>query len=259
MTAPVALHAEIAGPDDAPPLLMGGSLGTTLAMWDPQVAELSVRHRLVRFDHRGHGGSPVPDGPYTIAQLGQDVLALMDRLGLARAAYCGLSIGGMVGQWLAAHHPERVRELVLLTTTAHFEDQAPWLERAATVRAAGTTEVIADAVLARWFTPDWAASHAARIAELRAMICATPATGYAACCVAIGEMDLRPDLSRITAPTLVIGGAQDPSIPPAHQRAIAQALPGSRLEILEDAAHLPNIQHPGAVNKLIANHLGVSL
>ena len=255
----VALHCEVAGPDEGPAVLFGGSLGSSLSMWEPQLAAFSPHMRTVAFDHRGHGGSPVPEGPYSIAEMGADVVALMDRLELERAAYVGLSIGGMVGQWLAAHHPERVRELVLLTTTAHFEDQAPWLERAATVRAAGTTEVIADAVLARWFTPDWAASHAARIAELRAMICATPATGYAACCIAIGEMDLRPDLSRITAPTLVIGGAQDPSIPPAHQRAIAQALPGSRLEILEDAAHLPNIQHPGAVNKLIANHLGVSL
>jgi len=255
MTAPVALHAEIAGPDDAPPLLMGGSLGTTLAMWDPQVAELSVRHRLVRFDHRGHGGSPVPDGPYTIAQLGQDVLALMDRLGLARAAYCGLSIGGMVGQWLAINAPERIDRLVLICTSAYLPPAEGWHERAAAVRAAGTPEVVADAVLARWFTPGYAEGHPEVVARYRAMIASSPADGYAGCCEAIAAMDLRDGLPGITAATLVIAGRQDPSIPPEHGARIADAVPGARLEVLDPGAHLASVERADAVTPLIADHL----
>lgn len=258
-TGTVALHAETSGPEDAPVLLLGGSLGTTGAMWAPQVQALSRRLRTVAFDHLGHGRSAVPPGPYSIAGLGRAVIALMDRLGLERASYAGLSIGGMVGQWLAANHPQRIDRLVLLTTSAYLGPPDPWLERAATVRAAGSTEVIADVVLGRWFTPPWAAEHALEVAGLRAMFCATPVEGYAGCCEAIAELDLRAELRRIEALTLVIGGAEDPSIPPEHQRAIAAAVPGARLEILEDAAHLLSVQHPEAVNSLIAEHLGVAL
>jgi 3-oxoadipate enol-lactonase len=255
----VALHHNISGPAGAPTVLLGGSLGTTGAMWDPQVAALSPHLRTVAFDHRGHGGSPVPEGPYEIAQMGGDVLALIDTLELDRISYVGLSIGGMVGQWLAANHPERIDRLVLMTTTAHMSLPDAYAERAATVREAGTTEVVADAVLSRWFTPHWIPSHLETVAELREMICGTPVEGYAGCCEAIATMDLRGALPSIAAPTLVIGGADDPAVPPDHQRAIAAAVTGAQLEIIEDAAHLPNIQHPDRVNRLIASHLGVNL
>ena len=145
---PVDLNCASTGSDDAPVLLLGGSLGTTLDMWDPQVPALSATHRVIRFEHRGHGGSPVPTGPYTIDELGADVLTLLDRLGLARVSYCGLSIGGMVGQWLAINAPERIDRLILLCTSAHLPPASGWRERAAAVRAAGTPEVVADAVLA---------------------------------------------------------------------------------------------------------------
>jgi pimeloyl-ACP methyl ester carboxylesterase len=145
MTAPVELRHELSGwaeRSSAPPLLMGGSLGTTLAMWAPQLGQLVRRARVIRFDHRGHGGSPVPAGPYSIEDLGGDVLALMDRLGVERASYCGLSIGGMVGQWLAINAPQRIERLVLICTSAHLPPASAWTERAATVRAAGSPEVI---------------------------------------------------------------------------------------------------------------------
>jgi 3-oxoadipate enol-lactonase len=256
---PLELAYCIAGPENAPPVLFGGSLGTTLEMWEPQVAALSPYLRVITFDHRGHGRSPVPPGPYEIAQMGSDVVALTDRLGLDRVSYTGLSIGGMVGQWLAVNQPERIDRLVLMATSAHPDPTGAFAQRAATVRAAGTPEAVADAVVRRWFTPHWSESHGTVAARMRAMITATPAEGYAACCEAISALDVREELARISAPTLVIGGAQDLAIPPQHQQAIAAAVPGSRLEIIEDAAHLLSLQHAERVNRLIAEHLGVEL
>jgi 3-oxoadipate enol-lactonase len=253
----VALHHESAGSADAPPLLLGGSLGTTLAMWQPQVKILSGRLRMIAFDHRGHGRSPMPAAPYTIAELGHDVLALMDRLELERASYCGLSIGGMVGQWLAGNHPERIDKLILIATSAHLGNPEAWLDRAASVRAAGTVEVVADTVVARWFTPGWAGDHRHTVREYREMLAATPVEGYAGCCEALAELDLRDELKRITAPTLVISGADDPSIPPPHQQLIADAISGASLRTIPDAAHLPSVQHPALVNKLIFDHMGL--
>ncbi len=252
----VALHHAADGPRDGPVLLLGGSLGTSLAMWDPQVPPLSAAgYRVIRFDHRGHGGSPVPAGPYEISQLGEDVLALMDRLQIARAAYAGLSIGGMVGQWLAIHAPERVTALVILCSAAHLPPPEPWRERAAAVRAAGSPEVVADAVVGRWFTEPYAAAHPAVVARHRAMIAATDAEGYAGCCEAIAGLDLRAGLPTVTAPTLVVGGAQDPAIPAAHSRAIAAAIPGARLEILDPGAHLASVERADTVSALIADHV----
>jgi 3-oxoadipate enol-lactonase len=250
----VALHHEAEGPDGAPVVLLGSSLGTTLSVWDAQVPALAERLRVVRFDHRGHGRSPVPPGPYEIADLGADVLALMERLGVRRAHFCGLSIGAMVGMWLAANAPERIDRLVLMCTSAHMP-ASPWAQRAAAVRAAGTCEAVADAVVERWLTPAFAAQHPERRQRLRAMLVATPADGYAACCGAIERMDLRGELPRIAAPTLVISGADDPATPPEHQQLIAGAIAGARLELVADAAHLAAVQQPQRVTRLILDHL----
>lgn len=250
----VELFCEEAGDPAAPALLLGGSLGTTLRMWDPQVEGLSDRLRVIPFDHRGHGSSPAPAGPYSIADLGQDVLALMDRLGLERASFGGLSIGGMVGLWLGENAPERIDRLVLMCTSAKLPDGV-FAERAQTVRTARTPEVVADAVVSRWFTPHWLDENPEMVARCRAMIAGTDAEGYASCCDALEAMDLRPGLPSISAPTLVIGGADDPSIPPAHQQAIAEAVPEARLEIIADAAHVASLQHPDTVNRLIIEHL----
>jgi 3-oxoadipate enol-lactonase len=254
----VALHHEVMGPPapaGARAVLLGGSLGSTLEMWDPQVPALAERLRVVRFDVRGHGRSPVPAGPYELADLGRDVLALMDALAIDRAAYAGLSIGGMVGMWLAAHAPERIDRLALLCTSAHLPPASMWAERAATVRAAGSTGAIADAVVARWLTEPFARAHPELLAELRAMLAAQPPDGYAACCGAIERMDLRPDLGAIRAPVLVVAGADDRATPPEHARVIAGAIPGARLEVLAPAAHLANVEQPEAVTRLLLDHL----
>ena len=252
---PVDLNCSASGPDDAPVLLLGGSLGTTLDMWEPQVPDLSQGRRVIRFDHRGHGGSPVPTGPYTMDDLGQDVLTMIDRLGLERVSYCGLSIGGMVGQWLAINAPDRIDRLILICTSAYLPPAESWRDRAATVRQAGTPEVVADAVLGRWFTPPFASANPDLVARYRAMISAISAEGYAGCCEAIATMDLSAGLPGITAPTLVIAGRQDPSIPPEHGEAIAAAVPGARCVVLDPAAPLASVERAAAVTALIAEHL----
>jgi 3-oxoadipate enol-lactonase len=256
VTDAVKLHHALDGPVDGPALLLGGSLGTTLEMWEPQLTALAPIVQLVRFDHRGHGRSPIPAGPYRIEDLGRDVLRLMDDLQLERASYCGLSIGGMVGQWLAINAPERLDRLILICTGAFLAPADPWLERAATVRGAGTPEVIADAVVGRWFTAPFAETHPDTVGRHRAMIAATDPGGYAACCEAIAAMDLRAGLPSVRAPALVLSGAQDPSIPPSHGRVIADAIPGSRYELLDPAAHLATVERADAVNQLIADFLG---
>jgi 3-oxoadipate enol-lactonase len=245
-----ALAYELHGSAEAPPLLLGGSLGTTMRMWDGQLP-LADRLRLIRFDHRGHGDSPVPPGPYEIGDLGGDVLELMDRLGLERASYCGLSIGGMVGMWLGVNAPERIDRLVLVCTSAYMPPASAWQERAAAVLAAGSTEPIADAVVARWLTPAFAAEHADLRGCLRAMLTSSPPDGYAECCGAIERMDLREQLPRITAPTLVISGAEDAATPVEMQQLIAGAVAGARHEILSPAAHVAAVEQAAQLNVLM--------
>jgi 3-oxoadipate enol-lactonase len=247
----VEVHHTVEGPDDGPVLVLSNSLGATAAMWEPQARALGDRFRIVRYDTRGHGGSPVPAGPYEIADLGRDVLALLDRLGVERASFCGLSLGGMTGVWLAAHAAERIERLVLCSTVAHYDDSGPWHERAATVRAAGM-EAIADAVVARWFTDGFPREA---ISPFRAMLADTPAEGYAGCCDAIASMDLRGDLAAIRAPTLVVAGAEDPAAPPDAMRPIADGIAGSRFEVLPHAAHLANVEQAEAVSRLVADHV----
>jgi 3-oxoadipate enol-lactonase len=254
MTA-VELNVEATGPDDGAPLLLGGSLGTTRAMWDPQLPALAEAHRVIRFDHRGHGRSPVPEGPYSLDDLGGDVLALMGRLGMERVSYCGVSLGGMVGQWLAINAPDRIARLVLISTSAHMPPAEAWHERAAAVRQAGTPAAVADAVVARWFTPAYAERRPRVVAHYREMISSVPAEGYAACCEAIAAMDLRRGLPRIAAPTLVVAGAQDPSTPPDHTETIAHAVPRARLEVLDPGAHLLSVERAEEVTGLILDHM----
>lgn len=235
------------------PVVLSNSLGSTTEIWDRQVPALAKRYRVVRYDHRGHGESPVPRGPYTIAGLGEDVLRLLDSLGVDRASFCGLSLGGMVGIWMAAHAPDRVERLVLLCTAALLPRE-PWLERARLVRAEGTAAV-ADTVVGRWFTPGFAARERELVSRMRAMIAATPAEGYASCCEAIAAMDLRDDLANIRAPTLVLGASDDPAIPLEHSAAIAEAIPRARLVVIPNAAHLPIVEQHAHVTRHILEHL----
>src|SRR3712207_1821896 len=180
----VEVHHRLEGPEDAAVLVLSNSLGTTLAMWDEQAPTLSERFRLLRYDHRGHGGSPVPSGPYGIGDLGRDVFALLDRLGVEQFSFCGLSIGGLVGMWLASEAPERVERLVLCCTAARFAPPEQWEERAETVRSDGVG-AISDAVIERWFTPPFRESRPETVEWAGGMLRNTPAEGYAGCCEAI--------------------------------------------------------------------------
>ena len=253
--ATVALHHEQHGPPEAPALLLAGSLGTSLEMWRPQVEAFSGRFRVIALDHRGHGRSPLGPGAHTIADMGADVIALMDRLGLERAAYVGLSIGGMVGIWLGANAPRRLARMVLLCTSAHAPPPSRWLERAGAVRAAGTVQAVADAVLARWFTPGFAREHPQLVSTYREMLVATDPEGYARCCEAIAAMDLRDHLGRVTAPTLVVAALEDLALEPEHQRLVADGIPGARFEQVAHAAHIASAERPEQVNRLIEEHL----
>jgi 3-oxoadipate enol-lactonase len=250
----VHVHDLLEGPPAADAVVLSNSLGATLHMWQPQAAALAQSERVLRYDMRGHGGSPVPPPPYTLADLGADLIALLDRHGVERASLCGVSLGGMVSMWVAAHAPERVRRLVLCSTSALLGPPQAWAERAALVRRSGT-EAVADTVVARWFTPAFAARRPDVVAAVRAELAATPADGYAACCEVVGAMDLRADLGSIAAPTLVIGAAADPSTPPEHARAIAAGIPGARLVVLPQGAHLVNLETPDVVTALIHEHL----
>jgi 3-oxoadipate enol-lactonase len=251
---PVPVHATIDGKPDGPVVLLANSLGSTIQMWEPQLSALGEVFRVVRYDHRGHGASPVPAGPYRLADLGEDVVALLDRLEIARASFCGVSLGGMVGLWLAANAPERVDRLVVCCSSADIGPAHTWTERAATVRA-HSTDAVADTVVGRWFTPAFAQRNPATVARMRAMIAATPPEGYASCCEAIAAMDLVPALGSIRAPTLVIAGADDPVTPPEHARRIAGAVAGAAVAVVDDGAHLANVEQAERVNRLLLAHL----
>jgi 3-oxoadipate enol-lactonase len=257
---PLRIAARIDGPPGAPVLVLGNSLGTGSVLWDRQVPALAGRFRLVRYEHPGHGPAggeffAAPPGPYTIAGLGAGVLAALDRLGVARALYCGLSLGGMIGMWLAATAPDRIAGLALCCTSAHLPPAQMWRERAATVRAEGTGVIAARMVVGRWFTPAFAAAEPDVVASFTAGLAATQPDGYAGCCEAIAAMDLRPLLGAITAPTLVIAGAEDPATPPWHGALIAAGIPGARLKVIRGAAHLANVSQSGEVSAALVQHL----
>lgn len=248
------LAHRLDGPEDAPVLVLSSSLGTTHELWDGQVPELARAFRVLRYDHRGHGGSDVPPGPYTVAQLAADVLGLLDRLGLGRVSFCGLSLGGAVGMWLASRAPERIERLALCCTSARFGTTELWTERARTVRAEGV-EAVADATMGRWFTERFRDERPDVVARFRAMLCETAPEGYAACCEALGAWDFRQELGSIAAPTLVVAGADDPAAPPEQAELIAAGIPGARLVVLPDAAHLANVEQPQGFRAALLAHV----
>jgi 3-oxoadipate enol-lactonase len=250
----VEVHHVVTGPEDAPVVVLSNSLGSTTSMWDAQADALAEHFRVVRYDTRGHGGSPVPPGPYDIDDLADDVVALLDSLDVQKAHFVGLSLGGMTGMRLAARNPERVDRLVVLCTGARLEPASAWHDRAATVRERGSAAV-AEAVVQRWFTAPYLEANPDTRAASEAIIAATPAEGYASCCEVIATMDLRDDLPRIAAPTLAIAGADDPATPPPHLEAIADRVQDGRLLVVPESAHLANAEQPQAITPAIIEHL----
>ncbi|WP_110182063.1 3-oxoadipate enol-lactonase [Nocardioides solisilvae] len=252
--AAVELSHTVTGPADAPVVVLSNSLGSTWAMWDAQAGALAERFRVVRYDTRGHGASPTPPGPYAIDDLVDDLVALLDRLGVERTHVVGLSLGGMTAMRLAAREPERVDRMAVLCTGARLEPSSALTDRAAQVRARGTGSV-AEAVVQRWFTPAYLEAHPDVREACEAMVTGTSDEGYAGCCEAIAAMDLRGDLAAVVAPTLAIAGADDPAAPPPHLEAIAARVRDGRLLVVPDSAHLANAQQPRVVTPAILTHL----
>jgi len=250
--AVVELNHVLEGPEDAPVLILSNSLGTNLGMWDDQATVLRERFRLLRYDQRGHGDSPVPLGPYKIEDLGLDLLALLDRLEIEHASFCGLSIGGLVGMWLASEAPGRVGRMVLCCTAPRFDPEM-YDARARQVRAEGVGS-IADTVLERWFTPEFRAARPETVEWAGSMLRGTPAEGYAGCCEVLRDTDVRSRLAEIRAPTLVVAGAEDPAATVDQAEEIHASIPEARLTIVE-AAHLANVEQPEAVTREILEHL----
>ncbi len=236
-------------------LVLADSLGTSRAVWDAQVPALAEQYRLLRFELPGHGGSAAPAWPYRLADLGSGVLALLDRHGIERTAYCGISLGGMIGMWLAAEHPDRITALGLVCTSAYLPPASAWLARADQVRAAGLAS-ISEQSIGRWFTRAFAEREPALTAAFAAELERTDPAGYAGCCAAIAAMDLRSRLGSILAPTLVIAGDQDPATPPDHGARIASGISGARLVVIGGAAHLANVSSPEEVTAALLSHLG---
>lgn len=234
------LNVEVEGPAHAPPLMLSNSLGTDLHMWDGQVTRFTERFRLIRYDRRGHGKSAVPPGPYTMERLGRDVLGILDHLGIDEIDWCGLSMGGMVGQWLGAHAPDRIRRLVLANTSCHYPIKDPWNERIAAVAANGLAPMV-DAMMGRWFSQGFIETRPDTIARMKAMMLATPVAGYIANCEAVRDMDHRDILAGIEAPTLIVAGRHDVATPIAAAEYIRARVPGAALTVL-DAGHISNIE-----------------
>jgi 3-oxoadipate enol-lactonase len=241
------------GPPDAPALLLSNSLSSTLEMWEPQIGALSSRFRVLRYDNRGHGASDVPPGPYTIERFGQDAKELIEALGVAPVAFCGLSMGGMVGMWLAANAPQLLTRAVLANTSAYFGNDEVWNQRIAAVEADGM-RAAAETTIQRWLTQEFREANPAIAQKTFDMIANNPVAGYVAAASGVRDVDLRAALPGITTPCLVITGALDPSTPPAMGEAIVEAIPDARLAIL-DSAHLSNIEKAEEFNRLAVSFL----
>lgn len=234
------LRYEVDGNPAGPPVLFSNSLGTTCELWNPQLEGLSSTFRIIRYDTRGHGSSDVPDGPYTIDVLGRDAIAVLDAAGVEQAHICGLSLGGLTAMWLGVHRPDRVRSVTLVSTAARIATAMMWEERIVQVQTSGVGP-LADAAMGRWFSQSFRDSHPGVVATYHRMLSETPAAGYAACCAAIRDADLRSAIARISVPTLIIAGHHDPVTPPADAEAMHERIPDSRVSLL-DAAHILNVE-----------------
>lgn len=236
------LYVRVDGHDSAPALMLSNSLGTDLHLWDAQAAEFARHFYVVRYDRRGHGRSGLGHAPHTMETLGRDALAIMDALGIEKTNWCGISMGGMVGQWLGANAPERIEKLVLSNTSSYFPNKDPWNNRIKTIRDKGI-ESIADAIMAIWFTAGFREREPETVARMRKMLSSSPLEGYIASCETVRDMDLRESLSKVKAPTLIIAGQHDQSTPVEASEFMRARIPGAAMTVL-DAAHITNVELP---------------
>jgi 3-oxoadipate enol-lactonase len=248
-----SIHYTLEGSPEAPLLVLSNSLGAELGMWEAQVAEFSKGFRVLRYDNRGHGQSTAPNAPYSLEEVAHDAALLLDHLGANSAHFCGLSLGGMVGMWLATHRPELIEKLVLCNTSTLLGPRENWDARIAAVKGGGMQSIV-KATMERWFTERFRNSTPNVIVQVEQSFLNVAVEGYTGCCAAIRDMDQRAAISRISVPTLVIAGTHDPATPPAMGQYIAETIPGARYVELP-AAHLSNIEAAPAFNELVFEFL----
>ncbi|MNQ72682.1 3-oxoadipate enol-lactonase 2 [compost metagenome] len=250
------LNYLLDGPAGAPVLVLSNSLGTDLHMWDAQIPAFTQHFQVLRYDTRGHGRSLVSEGPYSIEQLGRDVLALLDALDIPKASFCGLSMGGLIGQWLAINAPARIQRLVLCNTAAKIGSPEVWNPRIDTVLSGGAQAMrdLRDASISRWFTPDFAESQPAQVEPVVGMLAQTSPEGYAANCAAVRDADYREQLGAISAPTLIVCGSGDPVTTTEHGRFMQERIRGAEL-VEFHAAHLSNVQAGDAFSQRVLDFL----
>ena len=247
------LNIAVEGRQSGPTLMLSNSLGSTMQMWEPQMKAFTQVFRVIRYDRRGHGKSGAPPGPYSMERFGRDVLAILDDLNIDKVHWCGLSMGGMVGQWLGANAPERMGRIVLANTACYYADPSNWLARIKIVKEGGLA-AIADAVIANWLTADFREREPQVTANMKTMMLATPVQGYIACCEALSTLDQREFLPKIKSPTLVIAGRHDLSTPVAAGELIRSKIPGAGMTLL-DAAHISNVEQPHAFTDAVVGFL----
>ena len=256
-TATINTHYELTGPKNASVVMLSHSLGSNLHMWDPQMAALEAKHRVLRYDTRGHGDSDAPEGAYTLDQLVADVVALLDALKIEKVNFTGLSMGGMIAQGLALNHPQRVDRLVLCDTSAFMPAEAQPIvqERIDIARKEGTAALV-DSTLARWFTPPYLQKKGSEVDMIRTIFLTSPVAGYIGCTEAIRRLNYINELPRIKQPTLIMVGAEDPGTPVAAAQAIHERIAGSRLVVIPSASHLSNIEQAEVFNRNLNEFLG---
>lgn len=255
-TATGTFRIDLQGPADAPVLVLSNSLGTTLEMWDAQATALSADWRVLRYDTRGHGASVCNPGPYSFAQLGQDVLAILDALKIEQAHFCGISMGGLTGLWLGVNAAARMRSITVANSAAKIGAESAWLERAAMVRAQGlpAMQALAASSPSRWFTESFAAAQPELVQTAQSWIAGISPEGYASCCEALAKEDLRNAIAGITVPTLLIAGEHDPVTTVADAQAMHASIPASLLATVP-ASHLSNLEAPAAFEQALADFL----
>jgi 3-oxoadipate enol-lactonase len=250
----IRVHYADTGPRDGPPLVLSNSLGTDFRVWDRLLPHLPEGLRILRYDTRGHGLTECPAAPYAIGTLVEDAAALIEHLGLERVTFVGLSIGGLIGQGLAAARPDLLRAMVLCDTAARIGTGALWEQRIEAISRGGIA-AIEDQILSRWFTESFRTTCQDELAGWRHMLCRTPEDGYLGCCYALSEADFRDSDMRLALPVLAVAGEEDGSTPPALVEETAGLIPGARFELIRGAGHLPGVEQPEALGALVSGFL----